>query len=174
MKHNFAAYPNEYFVETGSGGGHGIRAAIQAGFPNIRSIELSPRYYKICRRQFKKHKNVTLYCGDSSEILGDVIKDIDVSITFWLDSHFSGADTAMGKEAVPLMPELQIIKAHPVKTHILLLDDMRLLRKKTEPWTYLEYSEQDLKHFILGMNPDYKLHYESTKYDPKDVLVATV
>ena len=40
---NFKRFKNELFIETGSFYGEGIQQAIDAGFENIISIELSPK-----------------------------------------------------------------------------------------------------------------------------------
>src|SRR5262249_16050226 len=42
---------------------------------------------------------------------------------FWLDGHYSGGDTAKGGRETPIMEEIQAILAHPVRDHIILIDD---------------------------------------------------
>lgn len=44
---------------------------------------------------------------------------------FWLDAHYSRGDTARGEEETPILKELELIGAHPVRGHLLLIDDAR-------------------------------------------------
>lgn len=82
-----------FFVETGCYIGDGIADALSAGYENIISIEISEHYQKICLERFKNNQNVNIIIGDSCEVLYNTIKNIDKPITFWLDGHFSRANT---------------------------------------------------------------------------------
>ena len=65
--------------------------------------------------------HIHIYKGYST----DMLKDIDVGPSlFWLDAHFSGGNTALGKTPCPLLEELDIILATGEK-HYLLIDDAR-------------------------------------------------
>jgi hypothetical protein len=44
---------------------------------------------------------------------------------FWLDAHYSGPLTARGPLDSPIAQELAAIAAHPVRGHVILIDDMR-------------------------------------------------
>ena len=121
----FKKYMNSIFIETGSYVGNGIQEALDANFNEIYSIELSDKYFSICKERFKNNKNVHLIKGDSSEVLFDVIKNFNEKITFWLDGHYSQGDTALGKTWSPLMMELDIIKSHRLNTHTIMIDDLR-------------------------------------------------
>jgi len=92
----FLKYPNPVFIETGSYYGQGIQKAIESGFKEIYSIELSDKYYNLCKNKFKDFKHVHIIQGDSCEVLGELIKIINQKITFWLDGHWSMEDTAKG------------------------------------------------------------------------------
>jgi len=43
----FEKYPNPVFIETGTYHGEGIQYALQAGFKNVRSVELSEPLYQM-------------------------------------------------------------------------------------------------------------------------------
>jgi hypothetical protein len=94
----FKKYPNGFFIETGTNHGEGILQAIQAGFKNIRSVELSDTLYQMCIEKFKNFPNVKLYFGNSTEKIWEMIADINEPITFWLDAHYSDSTTAKGPE----------------------------------------------------------------------------
>lgn len=124
-KELFERYPNEVFIETGSYTGEGIQAALDAGFKEIYSIELSNSLWSYCMLRFNGKDNVHLLLGDSSKLLKRLLKKIRVPCTFWLDAHYSGGVTAKGSQDSPLIQELEIIEDHHIKTHTILIDDMR-------------------------------------------------
>jgi hypothetical protein len=173
MKHNFKPYLSSIFIETGSCTGDGIQAALKSGFEYVISIEIDNSLYEECQLRFKKDKNVTLYLGDSIDILPNILKDIDVKCTFWLDGHYSGEGTSYGKLQVPLMEELKIIAQHSIKNHTLLLDDMRLLRTHAAEWKDLPYTIQDVEKMIYSINPNYKITY-GFGVAPDDILIAQI
>lgn len=65
-------------------------------------------------------------CGDSGLILKGIISSINEPILFWLDAHYSKANTAQGNKDTPIIQELETIISHGVKNHVILIDDARL------------------------------------------------
>lgn len=165
----FKKYINPVFVETGSYMGSGIQEAHNAGFNKIYSIELSDFYYNLCVQKFMNNPNIHLIKGDSSEVLYDIIKDIDENITFWLDGHYSGGDTALGKMSSPLMSELEVIKNHKIKTHTIIIDDMRCWKISPE----YDFCSDDIVKKLHEINNNYELIYEYG-FVSNDILVATI
>jgi hypothetical protein len=164
-------YINPVFVETGTYQGDGVETALSIGFQKVISIELFEVLYTPVKEKFKNDSRVTLHCGDSSVILWDAIKDIDEKITFWLDGHvFPNQEIILGVKACPLIEELAHIARHPVKDHVILIDDMSSLPKgclyKTTTFT-----RKDVEDAILHINDDYKISYFDR--GGTDVLVAS-
>ena len=166
----FKKYPNQLFLETGSYLGSGIQQALDAGFQKVISIELSDKYFKICTDRFSNNLNVTIVQGDSFKVLPDVISDIDEPITFWLDGHHSCGDTALGEYWAPLIQELDVIKEHPIKTHTILIDDMRCWENPNP--THGFYKE-DIFNKLKEINPDYQFSFEDG-CEKNDILVAYI
>lgn len=157
---------NDCFVESGSFLGDGIQKALDARFKKIVSIELSSIYYDHCVTRFKDNKNVNLYLGDSEDLLKNIISKINEPITFWLDGHNSGANTAFGKHESPLMQELNIIKKHPIRTHTIIIDDLRCWMKP-----HYEFDKDDIESFLKTINNEYILTFENG-FIENDILVA--
>jgi hypothetical protein len=157
---------NKWYVETGSSTGSSIVKAREAGFPNIRGIELSFEYFEYCRKFFADNEKIKVYHGDSTEILWDVIKDIKGKITFFLDAHFSdGGTVSNGKGEVELLKELEQIGRHPTKTHTIIIDDYRCYGA----------GNRVLEDLILAINPKYKFAFGTYHpLIPNDVLIAKV
>ncbi len=165
----FVKYPNKYFIESGSFVGDGIQMAINAGFKIIYSIELKESFYENNLLRFAFYPFVKSLLGDSTDMLPIVLKEIDAPATFWLDGHYSGSDTAKGSSNTPLLAELNHISHHPIKTHTILIDDIRQFGTKEMDFITLE----DVLEKIRSINPNYEFIYEDG-YKPGDVLVAIV
>lgn len=165
----FQKYPNKHFIETGSYVGEGIQNAIAAGFQEIHSIELSLVHYLDCCDRFRSLSNIHLFLGDSSSVLPMLLNQIDAPATFWLDSHYSFGTTAKGKSNTPLLAELEAIDNHLIRTHTILIDDVRLFG--TEEFDYIPL--EGVIRRILQINPDYDISFEDGLF-ARDVLVAKV
>ncbi|MBS0605120.1 MAG: hypothetical protein JSS60_08835 [Verrucomicrobia bacterium] len=165
----FAKYKNNCFVETGSFNGDGIQKALDAGFEYVYSIELSEKYHNICKKRFQHNPNVSLLFGDSAHVLGPLMHEIHEPVTFWLDGHCMLLDTAKGETMTPLLKELEAIKNHPIKTHTILIDDIRLLGT----WILDNIPLNAVIAKLKEINPEYTIAYEDG-YEKKDVLVAYI
>jgi hypothetical protein len=166
----FAKYLNPVFIETGSFTGDGIQAAIDAGFQKIISIELSQHFFEVCTNRFRHNPNVQIIHGDSFKVLPDIIKNIDNRITFWLDGHYSCGNTAKGEYWAPLIQELEVIKNHHVKTHTVMIDDMRCWQEPNETHGFYV---PDILNKLNEINDQYELVYEYG-VEKDDVLVAYI
>lgn len=149
----FKEFPNPYYVESGAYAGDSIQLAIDAGFIDIRAIEIDSDLVRQCRKRFVDQP-VSVFEGDSSEILWDVIEDIEEPITFWLDAHTQYLEGEQeGEHPWPLFHELAQIIKHPIKTHTIMIDDILILTHKwTTGWDY-----EEIKARLYLINPDYKL-----------------
>jgi hypothetical protein len=170
MLRSFPRCPNKYFIETGSYYGQGIQLALNSGlFEEIYSIELAPHFYEHCKKLFAYRRNVKLFLGNSGEVLPQILAQIDAPATFWLDGHYSSDNTAKGITNNPILDELESIKNHPIKTHTLMIDDVRLFG--TSEFDYIEIDE--IKQKVLEINPAYKITFINGTV-PNDILVAMV
>jgi hypothetical protein len=165
----FAKYLNPCFIETGSYYGDGIQMALDAGFEMVYSIELSPEFYEHCKNRFASQSSVLILQGDSTTVLPELLKQINDPATFWLDGHYSWGNTARGNTNSPILAELEAIKQHQVKTHTILVDDIR--QCGTIEFDYVEL--EDIIDKILEINPDYVISFEDGVV-PNDVLIAKV
>lgn len=162
-------YKGRVLIETGTLTGQAIRDALAAGFEEVRSVELSPHWYTHCVELFHADPRVKLYHGLSEEMLPEMIADIAEPVTFWLDGHYSGEGTAQGPCDFPILHELSIIGHHPVKTHTILIDDMRLMHVED-----VGFSRDDIERAVLAINPRYRITYEDgvDTNAANDILVA--
>lgn len=165
----FRMHRKRIFIESGSYRGDGIQNALDAGFEEIYSIELSPYLYEYCCNRFDGNPNVHLYLGDSSEVLKLILSKISEPATFWLDGHYSWGETAKGLTNTPILSELSHIAEHSIKTHTILIDDVRQFGS-------MEFDYVNLNEIIkalLNINGNYIFYYEDG-YQKNDVLVADI
>jgi hypothetical protein len=113
------------FVETGTFTGEMVEA-MRPHFRRIISIEMAPEIHRQAVRRFAGDPQVELLLGDSAAVLPRVLEQIRHPALFWLDGHFMGENTARGKEDSPVRAELTALLGHPVRHHLVLIDDARL------------------------------------------------
>lgn len=151
------------FIETGLYKGRGLRRALAAGFPKIYNIEIENEHINTIAAELPnvvESGRVTLIHGDSAVELPKLLQTIDEPCTFWLDAHWGGKRGHQG----PLLAEVQAIREHGRDDHIVLIDDLRMMR-------YWGVDMARIKTILRKINPDYTFR----KLDgckPNDVLAA--
>jgi hypothetical protein len=124
IKHYQSRFGLRVFVETGTFAGDMIDA-VKPRFERIVSIELDPGWHARAVQRFRSDSHVSLLQGDSGVRLQEVLASLTEPALFWLDAHYSGPVTARGLVDSPIAQELAALRAHPVKGHVVLIDDMR-------------------------------------------------
>lgn len=117
-------YQLKTLVETGTFLGEMIYAN-RNRFNRIISVELDPLLHRLATERFRQYPYIDLRCGDSREVLSNILSEITEPALFWLDAHFSGGFTARGEEDTPIIAELVSLLSHPVRQHVILIDDAR-------------------------------------------------
>ncbi|CAN5653108.1 hypothetical protein BH23GEM9_BH23GEM9_22710 [soil metagenome] len=143
------------FIETGTCLGDMV-AAMLPDFERLHTIELSPYLHRRASSRFRRHPNVTVHLGDSAAVLKGVLEDCTDRVLFWLDAHYSGGVTVGSDIPVPIFEELRLALTHPVRDHVILIDDARCF-DGTDGYPTLE----SLREFAALLRPDYQLHVES-------------
>ena len=159
IRHFASKYNIQVFVESGTFLGIMINS-MKGQFKKLYSIELSEILYKNAIKKFENDKNVNIVFGDSGSMLPQVIKDINEPILFWLDGHYSGDITAKGILETPIIKELKTVLEHPVKNHVIVVDDARLFNGTRDYPTIKEVQD-----FLAGYSKDYKFEIK------EDILV---
>jgi hypothetical protein len=114
------------FVETGTYRGDMVEA-VRRDFERVYSIELGEELHRQAQKRFAADPRVTILQGDSGDVLRSLLPRIEKPALFWLDSHYSDADTARSALITPIRRELELILAHPLaRRHVILIDDARL------------------------------------------------
>ena len=156
---------NRTFIETGSYYGDGIQKALDAGFENIISIEITPKYYELCKEKFKDYPNVKIILGDTVNVLPEILKNTTEACTIWVDAHYTEPSTNFGTKWCPLMEELENLK-NGLIPHTILIDDLRVWTEKK-----YDFNIEDIKKAVLEINPNYTISFDEG-FVANDVLVA--
>lgn len=104
-------------VETGTNLGHMVNAQ-KDRFREIYSIELDQWLAARAKKKFAAWPKIHLYQGDSGKFLPEILPLLKEPCLFWLDAHW-------GDISAPIKLELESIYRHPVREHVLLIDDAR-------------------------------------------------
>jgi hypothetical protein len=116
----------EVFVETGTYLGE-TAESLAAICGRVVTIEFDPVLYNRAAAKFSDHPHITVLLGDSGQLLPTVLAELSSPALFWLDAHCSGGITSGHREA-PIIRELTSVLQHPVKEHVIVIDDARLFR----------------------------------------------
>jgi len=169
---------NEYkldsgiFIESGSLYGDTIQRALDCGYTTVYSIEIDEGLYNLVKGRFEeqiKNGTVKLFLGSTIGVLPNILKNIDKPVTFWLDAHLHNDDYGVVHNA-PVVEELSIISEHHIKNHLVMVDDMRIIRSAN--WGRGNM-EQTVLDNIKTINPDYGITYRNG-LNVNDVLIAKI
>ena len=82
-------------------------------------------YFQQAKDRFKSYANLELLHGDSCVLIPSVVSKLTAPDLFWLDGHYSGADTVRGELDTSVSAKLQAILTHLCKAHVVCIDDVR-------------------------------------------------
>lgn len=151
------------FIETGTFTGDGIQCALDAGFEKVYSCDINSEYVENAREKYKDF-DVTVENIESQDFLKKILPTINERVVIFLDAHSMpydmydqnrgfGPDTVKdGVAPCPLEKELSAIKDHPIKDHIILIDDFQCF----DTWMFEGLGFDDINDQIVEINSKYK------------------
>jgi hypothetical protein len=110
----------------------GMVMALHDRVSKIISIELDEKLFSAAKIKCKDFRNVELYLGDSCHWLKQILPQITKPCLFWLDAHYCKGGSRTEVDS-PIQIELDEINEHPVKNHVILIDDIRLMNEDFAP-----------------------------------------
>ncbi|MCX5921924.1 MAG: hypothetical protein NTX86_01190 [Candidatus Dependentiae bacterium] len=154
-------------------------------FKTIVTVELHDSLFAGSKAKLAPYKNVIPFHGHSPEAIRIFAPQLQGTILFWLDAHYSGEGTALSfsnheaPDAVtPIRGELAAIKAANLNDCVILIDDIRGFGIEVAGVEYLGCwaypSVQELKRDLLAINPNFTvmllgdmlLAYDQSKHQP--------
>lgn len=136
------------FIETGTYMGDTVEF-LKNDFKRLFSIELNEDLAAKAAKRFSTESKIMIVQGDSATQLATLLSEISSPVAFWLDGHYSSEYqvgdeyivTGKGEKDTPVMEELIQISRHPVKNHVILIDDARLFNGHDDYPTKQQVSE---------------------------------
>ena len=116
-------YGLNVLVETGTYYGEMV-AGVRDCFAEIYSVEYDPDLARRARRKFSRWPHIHILEGDSLRVLPEILSSLRRPALFWLDAGYYGWAGLQGDNQ-RLTSELEAILSHPVKGHVILMDDAR-------------------------------------------------
>jgi hypothetical protein len=95
-------------------------------FKRIWTVEVHPVLAGLAKRRFAAHPQVTVVEGDSRHVLKDIVSQVDRTVIYWLDGHYSGGITGIGEAVCPIFAELETIFSQAKTAFLICIDDARL------------------------------------------------
>lgn len=174
-------YPNYYFIETGTGNGNGVQEAIDTtNFLFFYTMDVFNGSGSNVHERFASNPNVNILKGDTGVDLDDILTNINLPATIWLDAEFPSYssskfyyDKGITAQISPLLNELNQIKDHYIKTHTILINNIYIV---CEMFSSI-YTLTDIENAIYAINDNYIIEYVNGGNDsnrPKNVLYAYI
>ena len=155
-----------------------LKQALKCNFSKLYSIEIRQDFVEKAKEIFDediKNGRLNLYLDDSTNMNKYLTElEFDKKTLFFLDAHVDNSNIHNYKKKCPLIEELSAIANLKRKDHIILVDDLRILKNKF-PWGESSYGNinflEEIKTKILAINQDYKFSTLNGHIE-NDVLIA--
>lgn len=148
-------------VETGTYYGEMV-AAMKNRFDEIYSVEYDAGLAERAQNKFARWPNIHILQGDSQLVVPQLLDSLTLPALFWLDAGYYGWAGLQGDKQ-RLTTELEAILSHPVKEHVILMDDARGLNGQNGAPTVEQLKQRietefpgrkvEVKHDILRVTP---------------------
>lgn len=156
------------------------KQALKCNFDKVFCIEIRKDWVEIGQETFKEDiqkGRYNLYLDDSTNMKKYLTSDDFKNKTmFFLDAHVDNDNIHNYKKKCPLFEELSAIANLERKDHIILIDDLRII-KGVFPWGERSYGNinflEQIKNKILSINENYKFSTLNGHIE-NDVLIAYV
>ncbi len=127
-------------VETGTYYGEMV-SAMRSRFDRIYSIEQDANLAEAAKGRFARESRIQILQGDSKDLVLEILKTLRQPALFWLDAGYYGWAGRQGDQS-RLSAELEAILRHPVKDHVILMDDADGLNGKNGAPTIAEVTQR--------------------------------
>ena len=160
-------YRRHTFFETGTYEGGGVTTALKSGYRRIISCDIDPCRARFVTGVFDRFPQVQIICGLSVDVLADMLPKLEEPITFWLDAHDD-----IKYSPTPLLRELSLVLSRPqVCRDVVLIDDMRILRKKSK-WACKTSFDALVRH-VRSLAPNAHIEFHDSREGKDDIMAIT-
>lgn len=166
LQHYARAYGCQTFIETGSGSGMTTAQMATLGI-QCHTVELDNARFLQIRQRFANTPNVTVHHGDSENILPVLLASLNTKTLFWLDAHYSWDGLQRAEKETPIVAEVLSILSHPIRDHVILIDDIRLFGRPVGE-RYRDYpAVEELRSMFPRDQVDIEMLYDIMRITPR-------
>lgn len=149
-------------VETGTYKADTVRC-LRHSFDAIFSIEMDEGLFAKAVQRCHGQSNASLFLGDSTYVLPEILERLDEPALFWLDAHYSGGTTAAGTVETPILAEAKAVLGNPIRGHVILIDDCREFARGAPDYPPIERLQAlaeeakysiEMRNDVICMSPD--------------------
>lgn len=133
-------YGLRILIETGTYYGEMV-AAMKSRFDRIDSIEMDSALAARATHEFARSPHIHILQGDSKLVLPELLATLTQAALFWLDAGYYGWSGLQGDQQ-RLGVELDSILRHPIRGHVILMDDARGLNGQNGAPTIAELTKR--------------------------------
>lgn len=157
------------------------KKALQCNFDSVNCIEIREDWVELGKEVFAddiEKGRCRLIRDDSTNMASHFPKDewSGAKVLFFLDAHVDNSNIHNYRRRCPLFEELDAISGLARKDHLILVDDLRILRNE-HPWGENSFQNinfvEKIVEKILEINPRYEFKTLNGHVDD-DVLFAYV
>jgi hypothetical protein len=116
-------YRLHVLIETGTYYGEMV-AAMKNRFTEIYSVEFDSPLARRAAKKFSGWPHIHILEGDSGQVVPELLQSLKTPALFWLDAGYYGWAGLQGSKQ-RLTTELESILRHPIREHVILMDDAR-------------------------------------------------
>ena len=128
-------------------------------------------FYSVVYRTIDFVQRITLYKGDTKDLLPVILNRVEEKSSIWLDAHW-GPDASNGLskndssyKLFPVLQELDSIQEHSIKDHTIMIDDINQYKN-----THLGDIAM-LENKIRSINDLYQIKYIEKPMDSSDTIL---
>ena len=146
----------ELIIETGTYFAFST-AYLSKHFKNVITVELSKDLYEFSKEKLKKYNNVQIINSESKDFLKQFFIDkSNLNVTFFLDAHFMGDNSAFGAKSNPILDELEIILSNisKINSFSIFIDDARTYMSNKA-----KYKEFQFFNKVFDLSKQYNLNF---------------
>lgn len=148
-------------VETGTCSGSGIDRFLEAGFRDIRSVELDAAWFKNASHRFRSNPLVKIWFGDSREKIGEMLPN-KPSVIF-LDAHPAGPGTAGHDDLIRHQESGTLDQCLFVQEKI-VYEEISTIAKSNNKHLIIVDDQHSIDLNIINLLPGYQFELVNKKY----------
>jgi len=152
---------SDTIIETGTCSGAGIDRFLEAGYGDIRSVELDRNWFEISSNRFRSNQMVKILFGDSREKMKDMLPDKPAVVL--LDAHPAGPGTAGHEDFIKHQSSGTLDQCSFLQEKI-IYEEISIVSKSDHKHLIIVDDQHSTDPNIINLLPGYQFELVNKKY----------